>query len=386
MTPALSRIALSEPSLGGNLRAYIEECIATNFVSSVGPFVERFEQEFARFVGSRYAVACASGTAALHVGMRLLGVQMGDEVLVSTMTFIASANPILYERASPVLVDAEMTTWNLDPVLIVEELERRHRARIKMPRAVEIVHILGHPAEFEIVQLACERFGVAVIEDAAEALGACYTRGRFAGKQVGTIGQVGCFSFNGNKILTTGGGGMITTDDEALARRAKHLTTQARLPGAEYRHDDLGYNYRLTNMAAAMGVAQLEQLPWFLARKQAIATRYNQALVSVEGVSLPPQTDWAQSSNWLYTIGIDPLRFGADRMQVMAHLETLQIQARPIWTPLHLMPLYQGVPRLGGHVAEHIHQTGLSLPCSVGLTEADQLRVIEGIRDMRRAR
>jgi dTDP-4-amino-4,6-dideoxygalactose transaminase len=225
------RIALSEPHLAGNARTYLEECLKTNFVSSVGPFVDRFEREFAAYVGAKFAVACASGTAAIHVALRLLGVGPGDEVLVPSLTFIASINPITYQGAEPVLVDSEEATWNVDPALVVEELDRRGRSGQKQPKAVEVVHLLGHPADIEAIADACERHGVALVEDAAEALGARYVTGRYEGRQVGTIGKVGCFSFNGNKIITSGAGGMITTDDEALARRAKHLTTQARLPG-----------------------------------------------------------------------------------------------------------------------------------------------------------
>src|SRR5262249_31695874 len=198
----------------------------------------------AAFVGARHAVACASGTAALHVAFRLIDLQPGDEVLVPSLTFVASVNPIAYERGTPVLVDSEPDTWNLDPQRVVDYIERAARAGRKLPRAVEVVHLLGHPAQIEPILDVCEKHGILVIEDAAEALGASYRGGRHDGKQVGTLGRIGCFSFNGNKIITTGGGGMITTDDAALAKRAKHLTTQARLPGPAYRHDEIGYNYR----------------------------------------------------------------------------------------------------------------------------------------------
>ncbi len=374
-------VPLAEPCLEGNTRTYIEECIATNFVSSVGAFVDRFEREFAAYIGSRYAVACASGTAAIHVAMRLLGVGQGDEVLVPTLTFVASANPIVYERATPVLVDAERETWNVDAELIVNELERRARTGRPMPKAVEVVHVLGQPARIDPIFEACERFGVPIIEDAAESLGARYTTGRFAGRQVGTIGRVGCFSFNGNKVITTGGGGMITTDDEALARRAKHLTTQARLPGAEYRHDEVGYNYRLTNLAAALGVAQLEQLPRFLERKRAIADRYDREFAAVPGLHTPPRPAWATPSHWLYTVLIDADQFGMDSRALMRQLDSRGIQSRPIWSPLHTLPVYRDAPRLGGAVAEQLFKRGLSLPSSAGLTDDDQTRVISAVQE-----
>ncbi|MCH8046063.1 MAG: LegC family aminotransferase [Planctomycetes bacterium] len=369
-------VPLCVPSLSGNESRYLQQGLDSTFVSSVGPFVDQFEQQFAQFVGSRHAVACSSGTAALHVAMRLLDVGPGDEVLVPTLTFIASANPIAYERATPVFIDAEPRTWNLDCPAIIDEILRRAAAGIKQPKAVEIVHILGHPADMAELLDVCDAHGVAIIEDAAESLGASYRSGPLAGRHVGTIGRVGCFSFNGNKIMTTGGGGMIVTDDESLARRAKHLTTQAKLPGIEYRHDEIGYNYRLTNLAAAMGVAQLEQMPTFLQRKRKIADRYDRALGQLPGITIPPSADWAEPSCWLYTILIDAERFGTDARGLIAQFESEAIQTRPIWQPLHRQPMFCDAPRLGGEVAERLAAEGLSLPCSVDLTPEQQDRVL----------
>lgn len=379
-----ARIPLAEPQLIGNAQRYLNECVDTNFVSSVGPFVERFEREFAAFVGAPHAVACATGTAALHVALRLLGVGPGDEVWVPTLTFIASANPILYERATPVLVDAERATYNLDPQRVVDELERRARAGLKMPKAIEVVHLVGHPADIAPIADACGRHGVSLIEDAAEALGATYTEGPYRGRHVGTIGAVGCFSFNGNKIITTGGGGMLVTGDRALAARAKHLTTQARLPGYEYRHDEVGYNYRLTNLAAALGVAQLEALPDFLAKKRAIAERYDRELADLPGFSPAPQTRWAAPSKWLYTCRIDPDRLGLNRTQVLEALQRQAIECRPIWTPLHRMPMFEGCARLGAEVADELFAQCLSLPCSTSLSDAQQSRVVAVLRGLTR--
>lgn len=370
-------IPLAVPHLTGNLRRYLDECVETNYVSSVGPFVTRFEEEFARFVGSRYAVACVNGTAALHLAVRLLGVEPGDEVLVSTFTFVASVNALVYQRARPVLVDAERESWNLDPELVAGEIRRGAKAGQRLPKAVEVVHILGHPANLEPILEVCEEFHIPLFEDAAEALGATYTQGRLAGRQVGTVGKVGCFSFNGNKIITTGGGGMLTTDDEALARRAKHLTTQARLPGSEYWHDEVGYNYRLTNLAAAVGLSQLEQLPEFLRRKWEIADRYDRALGGIPGITLPPRAEWAKPSMWLYSILIDPQKAGVDRNRVLAAMTECGIEARPLWPPVHKMPMYPEARYLGGNVAETIFLQGVTLPCSVGLTVEEQDVVIE---------
>ena len=374
-------VPLSEPNLPGNTRKYLDECLDTNFVSSVGPFVERFEKEFAAYVGAKFAIACSSGTAALHVSMRLLGVEQGDEIAVPSLTFIASANPILYEKAVPVLVDSEAESWNMDPVLVAEEIERRAKSGKKQLKAVEAVHIIGHPAVMEPLVAACEKHGVALLEDASEALGARWTLGPYAGKHIGVVGKLGCYSFNGNKIITTGGGGMITTDDPALAKRAKHLTTQARLPGPEYRHDEVGYNYRLTNLAAALGVAQLEQLPAFIKKKHEIAKRYDEAFRDVPGIVLPPRAAWADPTMWLYTIRLDAAKYGCDRRELLARLEKSKIQSRPIWSPLHGMPMYGSAQRLGSmKVAERLFEEALSLPCSTSLKDADQARVIDVVR------
>lgn len=371
------RIPLSVPHLAGNERSYLQECVDTNFVSSVGPFVPRFEAEFAARVGSPFGVACASGTAAIHVALQVAGVGAGDEVWVSDFTFIATVNPITYLGARPVLVDADPATWNMDAALVCEELRRRQRAGRPLPKALLPAHVLGLPTDLAPLVEVCQECGVTLVEDAAEALGAGFTAGPLAGRQVGTVGLLGCFSFNGNKIITTGGGGMMVTADAALARRAKHLTTQARRPGPEYWHDEVGYNYRLTNLAAALGVAQLEQLDAFLAAKRAIARRYDEALGAVPGVSLPPRPTWAAPTMWLYSILIDPTQAAVDRRRALEILDRHGIQARPVWAPAHLMPFYRDAERLGGGVGERLFEQGLSLPCSVGLRPAEQAEVID---------
>ncbi len=374
------RIPLSEPTLGGNAERYLRECLASNYVSSVGPFVERFEREFAAAVGSRFAVACSSGTAALHLAMRVLDVGPGDEVFVPTLTFVASANPIRYERATPVLVDVEEETLNLDPGIVADELDRRARLGRRQPAAVEVVHLVGHPADIAPLLEAADRHGVPVIEDASEALGASYRGGSLDGRSVGTLGRVGCFSFNGNKLITTGGGGMVTTDDEALARRARHLSTQARVPGRAYDHDEVGHNYRLTNLAAALGVAQLEMLPALLAARRIVAARYDAALAAMPGLRLAPRAPWADPSFWLYTARLaaaDP----AARDRVLDLLASRGVEARPIWTPIHALAPYASAPRLGGAVAERIFAAAISLPSSSSLAPGDQDRVVEALRD-----
>jgi len=376
-----SRIALAEPAIGGNAAKYLETCLETNFVSSVGPFVERFELAFAAAVGARYAVACASGTAAIHLCLRVLDIGPGDEVLVPTLTFVASANPITYVGATPILVDSEVATYNLDPRLVVEELDLRARTGRQQVAAVEVVHLLGHPAAIEPVLAAAERHGVPIIEDASEALGASYVGGSLDGRQVGTLGRVAAFSFNGNKLITTGGGGMLVTDDERLARRARHLSTQARLPGPAYDHDEIGYNYRLSNVAAALGLAQLEQLPELLAGRRENAAAYDEAIA---GLPLRPavHAEWAAPSYWLYTAAVDPATSPRDRDDLLAGLAASGIDARPVWTPLHRTRLMATTARLGGDVAEGIFDVAFSLPSSSNLGSARRDRVVAALREL----
>jgi dTDP-4-amino-4,6-dideoxygalactose transaminase len=378
--PATERIPLAEPALGGNARAYLNECLDTNFVSSVGPFVGRFERAFAEAVGARHAVACASGTAAIHLALRVLDVGPGDEVLVPTLTFVASANPVRYLGATPLLVDAEPRTGNIDAALVVEELDRRARDGRRQPAAIEVVHLLGHPADIGPVLEAARRHGVPVVEDAAEALGARYVGGLLNGRHVGTLGRIGCFSFNGNKLVTTGSGGMLVTDDDGLAARARHLSTQARLPGLAYDHDEVGFNYRLSNVAAAIGLAQVELLPELLAGRRANAAAYDAAIGGLPALRPAPRAAWAEPSFWLYTASLEPARSPVMRDELIARLAAVGIESRPMWTPLHRTQVWRDAPRLGGQVAEALFEVGFSLPSSSNLDDARRSRVIAALR------
>jgi dTDP-4-amino-4,6-dideoxygalactose transaminase len=382
---AAERIPLAEPALGGNARAYLDECLDTNFVSSVGPFVGRFERAFAEAVGSRHAVACASGTAAIHLALRVLDIGPRDEVVVPTLTFVASANPVRYLGATPLLVDAEPRTFNLDPALVVDELDRRARDGRRQPAAIEVVHLLGHPADIEPVLDAARRHDVPVVEDAAEALGARYVGGPLDGRHVGTLGRVGCFSFNGNKLVTTGAGGMLVTDDDDLAARARHLSTQARLPGLAYDHDDVGYNYRLSNIAAAIGLAQVELLAELLAGRRANAAAYDAAIRDLPALRPAPRAAWADPSFWLYTASLAE-RSPVTRDELIAALATAGIESRPMWTPLHRTRVWRDAPRLGGAIAESLFDVGFSLPSSSNLDDARRGRVVAGLRSALGAR
>lgn len=373
---AAGHIPLAVPNVSGAERDAVLAAIDSGFVSSVGPAVAEFETEFAALVGSRHAVATASGTAALHVAMRLAGVEPGDEVFVSDFTFIGSSNPVAYQGAKITLVDSEAESWNMDPSILESELARREDAGEPQPKAIELVHVLGQPAAGHRIAEIAARYGITLIEDAAESLGAGWvdTDGTFT--STGTLGQIGAFSFNGNKIVTAGGGGMIVTDDDALAARARHLTTQAKVPDVGYLHDEVGYNYRLTNLAAAFGLAQLRRLPEFVAAKTAIAQRYNEAFADLP-VTRPPRIQGALSTYWLYSILLDD---EAQRDSVLDFLHERGIGARSVWRPLHLQPPLRDAAVLGGAVAESLFQRGLSLPCSTDLTESDQDRVIDAVR------
>lgn len=368
-------IPLCVPSLGPDEERLLVECVRSTFVSSVGPFVDRFEREFAAAVGSPHAVACASGTAAIHLALRTLGVGPGDRVLVNDCTFIASANPALYQGASAEFIDSEERSWNLDPALVEAALADAVRSG-RPVRAVIAVHILGQPADLGPILDSCRRHGAHLVEDAAEALGAAYT-GDYPhpgcrGRQAGTVGAVGCYSFNGNKVMTTGGGGMCVTADPQLARTLKHLSTQAKLPGAGFSHDAVGYNYRMPNVNAALGLAQLARLPGFLARKRAIAARYR-AFAAAHGLVHHPVLAGTQPSEWL------PSLLVPRRDAVIAALAAAGIMARPVWAPLGRQPCYPGARRWGGAVADRIGADGLSLPCSTGLTDAEQDRVLDAL-------
>ncbi|HKV49594.1 MAG TPA: LegC family aminotransferase [Gemmatimonadaceae bacterium] len=372
---------LCVPELRGNEWEYVKECLDTNWVSSVGSYVDRFERSLADAAGTKHAIATTSGTAALHVALMLAGVERDDEVLVSTLTFIAPANAIRYVGAWPVFVDAEPDYWQMDTAKAIDFLERgcewrngelRNRVTGRRVRAILPVHILGHPVDMRPLVEAARKFGLRIIEDATESLGATYH-----GTPVGHLGDIACFSFNGNKIITTGGGGMLVTDDDAFAKRARYLTTQAKDDPVEYVHNEVGYNYRLTNVLAAMGVAQMEQLPSYVEAKRRIAATYTAALGNVPGFTPMREASWARSTFWMYTVLIDPKTVGADARALLRALGAAQIQSRPLWQPLHQSNAHRGAFGTDCSRAEFLHARALSLPCSVGLEPNAQSLVIE---------
>jgi pyridoxal phosphate-dependent aminotransferase EpsN len=374
------RIYLSSPHMGATEQEFVADAFATNWIAPLGPHVDAFEREFGEVVGSAHAAALSSGTAALHLALKLVGVGPGDEVLVSSLTFSASVNPIVYLGGVPVFVDSERASWNMDAALLAEELDRRARAG-RLPKAVVVVHLYGQSADLDPIVEACARHGVALVEDAAEALGATYR-----GRAPGTFGKVGIFSFNGNKIITTSGGGMLVSDDDALVAHARKLATQARDPAPHYEHTEIGYNYRLSNVLAGIGRGQLRVLEERVLARRRNFDFYTVALGGLPGVEFMPEAPWGRHTRWLTTLTIDPELFGADREAVRLALEAENIEARPVWKPMHLQPVFARYERVGGEVAEGLFRDGLCLPSGSNLTEADLIRVVEVVRRVARPR
>ncbi len=369
-----ARVYLSAPHMAGTEEGLVAEAFASNWIAPLGPQVDAFEREFADAVGAPHAVALSSGTAALHLALQLCGVGAGDEVLVSTLTFAASVNPIAYLGGRPVFVDSERRSWNMDPALLEEAVEARVRAG-RAPKAVVLVHLYGQSADVDPIAAVCRRHGIALVEDAAEALGATYH-----GRAPGTFGEAGIFSFNGNKIITTSGGGMLVSGSGALAAHARKLATQARDPAPHYEHSEVGYNYRLSNVLAAIGRGQLAVLEDRVAARRANFDYYQRALGGLPGVQLQPEAPWGRHSRWLTCLTLDAEAFGADREEVRLALEAENIEARPLWKPMHLQPVFAGLPCHGGDVAHDLFRRGLCLPSGSALTEADLARVVRTVR------
>lgn len=368
------RIYLSSPHMSGLEEQFVADAFATNWIAPLGPHVDAFEREFAEAVGTRHAAALSSGTAALHLALHLAGVGPGDEVLVSTLTFSASVNPIRYLGATPAFIDSERSSWNMDPALLAEAVEERARAG-RLPKAVVVVHLYGQSADLDPIIDLCERYGIALVEDAAEALGATYN-----GRTPGTFGKAGIFSFNGNKIITTSGGGTLVSDDAALVAHARKLATQARDPAPHYEHSEIGYNYRLSNVLAGIGRGQLGVLEERVAARRRNFEYYVETLGDLPGIEFMPEAHWGRHTRWLTTLTIDPAEFGATREDVRLALEAENIEGRPVWKPMHLQPVFAEFPVIGGKVAEDLFDRGLCLPSGSNLTEHDLERVVAIVR------
>lgn len=367
----MSRIFLSTPDVGPRERSLLLEAFDAGWLGPLGPHVEAFERELAAVTGVRQAAALSSGTAALHLALLLSDVPRDAEVLTATLTFAATANAITYVGARPTFVDCDPHTWQVDPGLLAEVLQDRARTG-SLPAAVVTVDLYGQCCDYDPITALCSEYGIPLIEDAAEALGADY-RGRYAG----SLGRIGVLSFNGNKIITTGGGGALVSDDASLVQRARFLATQARDPAPHYEHSHIGYNYRLSGLLAAVGRAQLETLWHKVRARKAINARYRAGLASLPGLEFMPEAPYGSTTWWLTCLTIDEEAFGASAHDIRLALEASDIEARPVWKPMHLQPVFASCDNIGGGVAARIFARGLCLPSGSAMTEGDQDRVIE---------
>ncbi len=379
MSNGRPRVYLSPPHMGATELTRLTEAFNSNWIAPLGPNVDGFENEFAEKIGSQYAVALSSGTAALHLSLRLLKLQPGDEVVTSSMTFVATANSITYVGARPVFIDSDSATWNMDPQLLEDEL-KRCAARKRMPKAAVIVDVNGQCANYRDLMPICLRFGIPIVEDAAEALGA-----KHRDVAAGRFGAIACFSFNGNKIITTSGGGMLVTEDKAWADEARHLATQAREPAPHYEHATIGYNYRMSNLLAAIGRGQLEVLDDRVAARRRIFERYVETLGDLPGISFMPEPDGFFSTRWLTSITVNPQQFGASREDIRLALEAENIESRPVWKPMHMQPVFASCRAVTNGVAERLFVDGLCLPSGSSMSDEDQQRTIDVVRARCRA-
>ena len=365
------RIYLSPPDMSEAERTHLLEAFDSNWIAPVGPDLNAFEDTLGQLTGRDQVAALSSGTAGLHLALLLAGVTLGDEVLVSTFTFVATANAVLQCGATPVFVDSSATDWNIDPDLVAQELVKRSKSG-RLPAAVVAVDLYGQCADYDRLEPICAEYEVPLIADSAESLGASR-----AGRPAGSRGLLATLSFNGNKIITTGGGGALVADDAALIDRARYLATQARQPAAHYEHNESGFNYRLSNVLAAIGRGQLERLPAMMQRRAEICRRYEDALGEIPGIVFMPVPEDSQPNRWLTVATVDPSQTGTDREAIRLTLEAQNIEARPAWKPMHQQPLFADAESVGAVVSDAIFELGICLPTGSALTDAQVDRVID---------
>jgi dTDP-4-amino-4,6-dideoxygalactose transaminase len=374
-----NRIYLSLAHMSGNEQKYIQEAFDTNWVVPLGPNVDGFEKDLKQYLDQeRFVVALSAGTAALHLGLIQLGVKAGDEVICQSFTFSASANPILYQHATPVFVDSEPQTWNMDPDLLEEAIEDRYKKTGRYPKAIIPVHLYGMPANMERITAIANKYGIPVLEDAAEALGAEYK-----GQKCGTFGDFGVLSFNGNKMITTSGGGALVCRTAEQAAKTKFYATQARDQAPHYQHSQIGYNYRMSNICAGIGRGQMTVLQKHVDRRRAIQKMYSRALTGYKGIRLleNPSPDY-NSNHWLTCILVDPVLAGFSREDLRLKMEAENIETRPLWKPMHLQPVFAHAPFYGNGTSEKLFEQGLCLPSGSILSDEDIRRVIECVKGM----
>ncbi|RLQ96278.1 aminotransferase class I/II-fold pyridoxal phosphate-dependent enzyme [Falsibacillus albus] len=373
------RIYLSPPHMSGNEMKYIQDAFQSNWIAPSGSNVESFEREVADYIGVKDAVAVTSGTAAIHLALSLLGVQKGDYVFCSSLTFVASANPVVYLGAEPVFIDSEPDTWNMSPLALAAAL-REAAIKGKLPKAVVIVNLYGQSAKMDELIPLCEQYDIPVVEDSAESLGSF-----FKGKASGTFGKFGVYSFNGNKIITTSGGGMIVSDDQKLLEKARFLASQAKDPAPHYQHSQLGYNYRLSNILAGIGRAQLQVLESRVAARRGIFGKYYQTLGYLPGIKFMPELKNSVSNRWLTTFTTNETQSGINAQTILHSLASENIEARPVWKPLHLQPLFDGVKfyphEEGVDVSKWLFKNGICLPSGTNMTDEEQVRIIECVQN-----
>lgn len=368
-----NKIWLSLPHMGGGEKKYIDKAFDDNYVAPLGPNVDGFEHDLCQFTGAKYAAALSSGTAALHLALILAGVERGDEVICQSFTFSASANPIVYQGATPVFVDSEHDTWNICPDALETAIKDR-LAKGKKVKAVIPVYLYGMPAKINEIIEICSKYNIPIIEDAAEALGSTYN-----GKALGTFGKFGVLSFNGNKIITTSGGGALISEDEALIQKARNLATQARDPAPHYQHSEIGYNYRMSNICAGIGRGQMEILNGRVAQRRKVFDFYAENLSIVEGITFQPQSIESFSNRWLTAILLNPQKIKPSHNELRVALEKENIETRPLWKPMHLQPVFKNTPFYGSGLSEKYFNSGLCLPSSSSLIEQELEKVVANI-------
>jgi pyridoxal phosphate-dependent aminotransferase EpsN len=376
------RIYLSVPHVGIMELEYIEQAFKKNWLSTVGPNITKLERMFSEHYGT-CALALASGTAGIHLALKLLDLQANDEVVVPTLTFVAGCNPILYERGIPLFVDSESVSWNLDPQRLDDLLKARGKVN-KLPKIVTVAHLFGQSADLDSITKICQHYDIPVLEDAAESLGTFYK-----GQQTGILGDIGVFSLNGNKMITATAGGIMVSKIEKHIEKARKWSTQARDEDPEginnYVHSEIGYNYRMSNVLAGIARGQFEVLDERVAQRREVYARYEEAFAGLEGIVPQPEAPWGNHTRWLSCFLIDATEFGASQADIIRHLETQNIESRPVWKPLHTQPLFRGYECAGGEVAEDLNRRGICLPSSSSLTEEDQQRVIDCVKRLHRS-
>ncbi|WP_264195875.1 aminotransferase class I/II-fold pyridoxal phosphate-dependent enzyme [Metabacillus niabensis] len=373
------RIYLSAPHMSGNEINYINEAFETNWIAPLGPNVDAFEKEITNYVGVSEAVAVSSGTAAIHLALSLLDVKKGDNVFCSTLTFIASANPIIYQGAEPVFIDSERDTWNMSPQALERALKNAAK-KGKLPKAVIVVNLYGQSAKMDEITSLCNQYNVPIIEDAAESLGSTYK-----GKASGTFGKFGVYSFNGNKIITTSGGGMLISDDTEVLNKARFLATQAKNPAPHYEHSETGFNYRLSNVLAGIGRGQLEVLEERVQTRRLIFEKYYQELSHIPGFQFMPELENTRSNRWLTALTVDETITGISVTSLLENFAAENIEARPVWKPLHLQPVFKGTQYYphceNNSISEQLFTSGICLPSGSNMTEVEQLRIISCFKE-----